>query len=66
MDFKARLRSKPFWAATISAITVVTQQMGVTVFPDKFNVIANAILGLFMLLGVIVDTSTPGILDKQE
>lgn len=66
MDFKARLKSKPFWVATISAVTVISQQMGVTIFPDKFNVIANAILGLFILLGVVVDTSTLGISDKKE
>lgn len=64
IDIKARLRSKPFWVATISAITVVGQQLGVISIDNKFSAIANIILGLFVMLGIIVDTSTQGISDE--
>lgn len=66
MDLKARLRNKAFWVGLVSGGIVLAQSLGYHVVPDQVNIIANALLGIGITLGVIVDTSTPGITDNKE
>ena len=66
IDWKARFKNKAFWVALVSGSVGFTQLFGVKVFPDNWADILNTILGLLVGLGIIVDTSTSGIGDKQE
>lgn len=66
IDWKARLKNKAFWVALVSGVVGFTQLFGIKIFPDNWADILNAILGLLVGLGIIVDTSTSGIGDKQE
>ena len=65
IDLKSRLTNKGFWVALISAIVGVTQLLGYKVFPDNWADILNSILGILIILGVIIDPSTPGINDNK-
>jgi len=63
MDWKARFRNKTFWVALMSAIVVLTQQLGLDIFPDNIMEIANTVLMIFVILGVVVNPTTDGITD---
>lgn len=65
MNWKARLRNKTFWVALISAIVLLTQQLGLNIFPENIGEITNTLLLIFTILGVIVDPTTSGISDNQ-
>lgn len=66
MNWKARLRNKTFWVALISAIVLLTQQLGLNIFPENIGEITNTLLLIFTILGVIVDPTTSGISDNQD
>ena len=52
--------------ALISSLVGLTQLLGVKVFPDNWADILNSILGVLMIMGIIIDPSTPGISDKVD
>lgn len=66
MNWQARLTNKTFWVALISAIVLLTQQLGLDVFPANIMDITNTILLIATILGVVVDPTTSGITDKKE
>ena len=66
MKWDARFRNKAFWVALASALLILTQQLGITIFPDNSMEIVNTILSIFVLLGVVVDPTTPGLTDRKE
>jgi phi LC3 family holin len=63
IDIKSRLRNKTFWVSMASAIVLLTQQLGLNIFPSNWSDILNSVLGIFILLGIIIDPSTEGISD---
>ncbi len=65
INLKNRLTNKGFWVALISGIVGVTQLLGFKVFPDNWADILNSILGILIIMGVIIDPSTPGISDNK-
>lgn len=65
IDLKARFKNKAFIVALISAVVILLQQIGLKQYiPSNWNDILNTCLTIAMLLGVVVDTSTPGINDQ--
>ena len=66
MNWKSRIRNKTFWVALTSAIVLLTQQLGLNIFPDNIGDIINTLLLIFTILGVIVDPTTPSILDEEK
>jgi len=66
INWKARLQNKAFWVAIVGAIVLLTQQLGYNIFPSNWSDILSSVLTIFILLGIVVDTSTAGIGDKQE
>ena len=66
MNWQARLTNKTFWVALTSAIVLLTQQLGLDVFPANIMDIANTILLIATILGVVVDPTTSGIRDHEK
>ena len=66
MDWKARLRNKTFWVSLTAAMVLLSQQLGLNIFPENIADIVNTILLIATILGVIVDPSTQGITDKKS
>lgn len=65
MDLKARMKNKAFWVALMSALVLLAQQLGLDIFPPNIMDITNTVLLILTILGVFVDTSTEGILDRK-
>ena len=63
MNWKARLKNKTFWVALMSAIVVLTQQLGLDIFPDNIMEIVNTVLMILVILGVVVNPTTEGVTD---
>ena len=40
------------------------QQLGLNIIPNNYTEIVNTILTILTMLGIIVDTSTPGLSDQ--
>lgn len=63
-DWQSRIRNKTFWLALSSAIILLTQQLGLDIFPSNITEIINTILLIATILGIVVDPTTEGILDE--
>jgi len=61
-----RLRNKPFYMFLAGLVYKILQDKGVVISPEQWSFYIDAGLYLLLALGIIVDTSTPGIGDKAE
>ena len=65
MDLKARFHNKAFLMALVSAILLLLKNLGLGQYiPENIDSIVNGFITIGILLGVITDTSTPGISDQ--
>ena len=65
MDLKARFKNKAFLIALVSAILLLLKNFGLGQYiPENIDSIVNGFITIGILLGVITDTSTPGISDQ--
>jgi len=65
MDLNARFHNKAFLMALVSAILLLLKNFGLGQYiPENIDYIINGLITIGILLGVIADTSTPGISDK--
>lgn len=65
INWKTRLTHKTFWISIASAIILLSQQLGLEIFPSNAMEIVNTILLIFTIMGVVVDPTTSGISDSQ-
>ncbi|WP_160687207.1 phage holin [Clostridium sp. C2-6-12] len=65
INWKTRFTNKTFLIALSSAVVLLTQQLGLSLFPDNWRDVLNTILTIFILLGVVIDPSTAGISDQK-
>ena len=68
IDFKARLTNKTWWVSIISALVLLSQQLGLDLsqyIPQNYVDIINTVFSILTLLGITVDTSTDGISDNK-
>lgn len=73
-NWKARMKNKTWWLAIIGALLLLIQAilkpLGIELDFEGIDAtlkdIVNAIFGLLVVLGVIIDPSTPGVTDKQN
>jgi len=66
IDWKKRFTNKTFLIAIAIAIVLLSQQLGLNIFPSNWGEILNTILTIFILLGIVIDPSTTGISDSKE
>lgn len=64
MDIKKRIQNKAFWIAVAAFVALMGKTFNLFTVPDNFNELVNMGLGLFTMLGIVIDPSTPGITDK--
>lgn len=65
LDLKSRLKNKTFILSMLGAIVLLVQQLGFKdLIPSNWLDIVNTILSILVMLGIVVDTSTPGVSDK--
>lgn len=66
INLKLRLQHKSFWVALIGLVVLLSQQLGVKIFPDNIADITNTILAIGVLVGVINDPTTAGLGDSNQ
>jgi phi LC3 family holin len=65
LNLKARFRNKLFIISFVGAIVLLLQQLGLKQYiPENWSDVLNSVLSILVMLGIITDTSTPGISDK--
>lgn len=52
-NWKQRLRKKRVWLAIASALLMVLQALGMDIMEEQYNEIVNAVLTVFVLLGIV-------------
>ncbi|MEK5432572.1 phage holin [Lysinibacillus sp. FSL R7-0073] len=72
INWKVRLKHKPFLVGTFSLLLLLIQQIGTlfgfdtTIYNDHVTDIFNTVLALLVLFGVVSDPTTPGINDSER
>lgn len=74
INWKARMKNKTWWLAIIAASLLLAQTMlkplGIELDFEGIGAtlkdLVNAIFGLLVVLGVVMDPSTPGVTDKES
>ena len=72
INWKVRLKHKPFLAAMFSALVLLVTQVGnafgvdTTLFNESFTNIFNAVLGVLVVAGVVIDPDTEGVKDSEQ
>ena len=66
INWAVRLQRKSFWVALVGLIVILTQQLGIKVFPDNVADITNTILAIGVLVGIINDPTTAGLTDSAR
>ncbi|WP_455799006.1 phage holin [Clostridium butyricum] len=67
IDWKARLTNKAWWVSTISIVVLIAQYFGfdlIKYIGQDWQTLVALIFALVALMGITVDTSTPGISDN--
>lgn len=68
INWETRLKNKTFWVSLISAIVLLSQQLGLDIsnfIPNNYADIINTIFVILTILGIVVDPSTDGISDHE-
>ena len=60
-----RLRNKAFLLALASGIVLLAQQLGLNIFPSNISDIINSILSILTISGIIINPTTPGLMDGE-
>lgn len=73
INWKVRLRQKPFLVASFSALLIFVQTAGALfgfhlsdAFGAKITDAFNTLLSLLVILGVVIDPTTKGINDSEQ
>ena len=72
-DWKERVKNKAFWAAIIPAVLLVIHAVAAVFgyaldfgeLGNKLLEVVNAVFAVLVILGIVVDPSTPGIGDSN-
>lgn len=74
INWTVRIKNKNFWLAIIPAMVLLAQAVaavfGATLelgaLGDKLVAVVNAVFGVLVILGVVVDPTTAGISDSKQ
>lgn len=74
INWTVRIKNKAFWLAVIPAVLLLVQTVaavfGYTLdlgdIGNKLVAVVNAVFGVLVILGVVVDPTTAGISDSKQ
>lgn len=74
INWKVRIKSKTFWLAVIPALSLTVQAIASVfgfeydfgVLVNKLIVVVNTIFTLLVIIGIVNDPTTSGIMDSQQ
>ena len=74
INWTVRIKNKAFWLAVIPAVLLLVQTVaavfGYTLdlgdIGNKLIAVVNAVFGVLVVLGVVVDPTTAGIADSKQ
>ena len=66
INWAVRLQRKSFWVSLIGLLVILSQQLGIKVFPDNVADITNTVLAIGVLVGIINDPTTAGLTDSTR
>lgn len=72
INWKVRLKHKPYLVSLISLILLLANQIAhlfgydITVFNEQITEISETILTILVVLGVVIDPTTKGIADSER
>lgn len=74
INWTVRLKNKQFWLSVIPAIALVVQVVAalfgytidLTTIVGKVQAVVNAVFGLLVILGIVVDPTTAGVGDSER
>lgn len=74
INWKVRIKNKLFWLALIPAVLVLIRSVAavagydvdLSVIGDKLSAVVEAVFGLLIVLGIVVDPTTQGVSDSNQ
>ena len=72
INWKARLRHKPFIVSLFSLLLLLGNQVAAifnadfTIYNESIPTLAETILAILVLLGIVIDPTTDGIKDSER
>lgn len=72
INWKVRLKHKPFLVAAFALILLLVQQIGTlfgydtTIYNERVTELFNTVLAFLVLIGVVVDPTTEGTNDSSQ
>lgn len=72
INWKVRLQHKQFWVSLVAAVMVLVNHVAAifnvdfTIYNAQVTNIAETVLGILALLGVIIDPTTSGASDSTQ
>lgn len=58
-----RFRNKAFLVSLIALVAMVGKQSGAYEVPEDINAIVDVVLNFLVIIGIVIDPSSPGIAD---
>ena len=73
INWTVRLKNKQFWLSVVPAVALVAQAVAalfgytidLTTIVGKVQAVVNAVFGLLVILGIVVDPTTEGVRDSK-
>jgi len=72
INWKVRLKHKPFLVAAFALILLLVQQIGTlfgydtTIYNERVTELFNTVLAFLVLIGVVIDPTTEGTNDSSQ
>ena len=74
INWKVRIKNKLFWLALIPAVLVLIRSVAavagydvdLSIVGEKLSAVVEAVFGLLIVLGVVVDPTTQGVSDSEQ
>ena len=72
INWKVRLKHRQFWVSLIALLIMLANQIAgifhvdFTIYNDQVTAISETVLGIFALLGIIIDPTTQGASDSTQ